>query len=205
MGHGICYAERGERGAMSPSNWMDSRVMWEATRNWNLAKRVFTTCHVRLVCIASCLATSKTNHASRWQHPSTVQNSDRYFGQWLLIYNHQLSQGRGIHIQKEGYFLGEYVFPVLGMFFWISVSLLLCFSVSLLFAFLLFPASAFMLLCFSTVLLLCFFAFLLFFLCSLLCFFVFFSASLLLCFSTVLPLRCFLLFCFSSLNKTQDA
>ena len=95
------------------------------------------------------------------------------------------------------------------------LSLLLCFfaflllrcSASLLFAFLLFFLSlllcfsASLLFCFSAVLLLCFSAFLLFFLSLLLCF----SASLLLCFSTVLRLRCFVLFCFSSLNKAQDA
>ena len=68
VGHGICCWTWGERSyvTMKLNGFSDSHFMWEATRNWNLPKRVFTTCHVRLVCIASCLATSKTNHASRW-------------------------------------------------------------------------------------------------------------------------------------------
>ena len=44
-------------------------------------------------------------------------------------------------VDEQRFFLICFYFPVLDIFFWISVSLLLCFSASLLFAFLLFPAS----------------------------------------------------------------
>ena len=108
-------------------------------------------------------------------------------------------------IPMEGYLVVFFFPPYFRHSWWISVSLLLCFSASLLF-----PASAHTLLCLSASPLSCF---------SVFCFMFYFhlpasllrsfSASLLfcllLCFSTVLLLRCFLFFCLSRVNNTQDA